>query len=259
MKYLAMIQARCSSSRLPNKVLKDICGKPQLQWVVERVRRSRKVDEVMVVTSIDKTNLPILRLCADMGVRVGIGSENDVLDRYYQTARLLRPEYVIRLTGDCPCADPGLIDLAVSLMDDNTDYCGNPASATFADGLDIEIIKFSALERSWREAVHSFEREHVTQYIIRHQELFNYMDFQSPVGDFGNHRWTVDEPEDFEVIQKVYEHFLYEEHKEDFDYMDILKFLNSRPEIRDINKKFQRNEGLKKSIDEDVIVELASQ
>ncbi len=254
MKYLAMIQARCGSTRLPNKVLKDICGKPQLQWVVERVQRSQKIDEVMVITSIDKSNLPILKLCADIGVRVGIGSEDDVLDRYYQTARLLHPEYVIRITGDCPCIDWGIIDDAIDHMKADTDYCGNSNSATFADGLDFEIIKFSALEQSWNEAIHSFEREHVTQYIIRHQNLFNYMDYLSPIGDFGDQRWTVDEPEDFKLVHKIYEHFVEQEHREDFNYQEILEFLDSHPDIKKINQRYTRNEGLQKSIDEDRII-----
>lgn len=249
-----MIQARCGSTRLPNKVLKDLCGKPQLQRVIERVQKAKLVDEVMVITSIDKANLPILKLCADIGIRVGIGSEDDVLDRYYQTARLLNPEYVIRITGDCPLADPELIDMAIAQMDENTDYCGNPTSATFADGLDIEIIKYSALEKSWKEATHTFEREHVTQYIIRHKDEFNYMDFSSPIGDFGDKRWTVDEPEDFELVQRIYEHFLNEVGTEDFGYKDILGFLNECPEIEEINRKFTRNEGLEKSISEDRIV-----
>lgn len=246
-----MIQARCSSTRLPNKVLKNLCGKSQLQRVIERVQMAKLVDEVMVVTSIDKSNLPILKLGADIGVRVGVGSEDDVLDRYYQTARLIKPEYVIRITGDCPLVDPGLIDMAIAQMNEDTDYCGNAASATFADGLDIEIIKYSALERSWKEAAHTFEREHVTQYIIRHQELFKYMDFISPIGDFGNQRWTVDEPEDFEFVERIYRHFMEEEGTEYFGYKDILGFLKNHPEIMAINRKFQRNEGLDKSIRED--------
>ena len=187
MKYLVMIQARCGSTRLPNKVLKDLCGKPALQRMIERVQRSKVVDEVMVVTSVNRENLPILALCASIGVRVGIGSEDDVLDRYYQTAKLIRPEYVIRLTADCPCFDAELLDLALGEMAPDTDYMGM-TSESFADGLDLEIMKFSALERAWQEANHSFEREHVTQYIIRHPELFRLQNFESPIGYFGNHR-----------------------------------------------------------------------
>lgn len=253
MKYLAMIQARCGSTRLPNKVLLDLCGKPVLLRMVERVRKSISVDEVMVVTSIEKSNLPILKLCAEAGIRVGIGSEQDVLDRYYQTAKLLNPDYVVRITADCPCFDAGLLDEAINGMHLETDYCGM-ISETFADGLDLEIIKFTALEQAWREAVHSYEREHVTQYIIKHPELFKQQDFVSPVGNFGNQRWTLDEPEDFQVITQIYEYFLEVEENENFNYKDILCYLNRNPEVRVLNEKYQRNEGLQRSIKEDVIV-----
>lgn len=254
MKYLVMIQARCGSTRLPNKVLRDLCGKPVLQRMIERVQKSKLVDEVMVITSIEKNNLPILRLCSDLGIRVGIGSEEDVLDRFYQSAKLLKPEYVIRLTADCPCFDAQLLDLALSGLKDTTDYCGM-LSESFADGLDLEIMKFSALAKAWKEANHSFEREHVTQYIIRHPELFELQNFESPIGDFGHHRWTVDEPEDFEVVKRIYEHFLNSENNEFFSYTDILNYLNECPEIRALNKKYTRNEGLAKSIREDHIEE----
>ena len=252
MKYLAMIQARCGSTRLPNKVLMDLCGKPALQRMIERVRLSGRVDEVLVVTSIEKNNLPILKLCSQLGVRVGVGAENDVLDRFYQTAKLLKPEYVIRLTADCPCFDGGLLDLAIEDMDEDADYCGM-VNESFADGLDLEIIKFSALEKAWRESRHSFEREHVTQYIIRHPEMFKVQNFESPIGYFGNHRWTVDEQEDFEVVESIYKHFL-EAGNDKFNYQDILDFLEENPEIKNINAKFTRNEGLAKSIQEDYTV-----
>ena len=250
MKYLVLIQARCGSTRLPNKVLKDLCGKPALQRMIERVQKSKIIDEVMVITSIEKNNLPILNLCSNIGIRVGIGSENDVLDRYYQTAKLLQPEYVIRLTADCPCFDAGLLDLAIKNLDKDTDYCGM-TSESFADGLDLEIMKFSALEKAWKEANHSFEREHVTQYIVRHPELFKLQNFESPIGYFGNHRWTVDEPEDFELVKRIYEHFNNTDVGMEFRYQDILKYLDENPQIASINKHFTRNEGLQKSIKED--------
>jgi len=255
MKYLAMIQARCGSTRLPNKVLKDLCGKPALQRMIERVQGSKCVDEVMVVTSIEKNNLPILKLCSELGIRIGVGSEDDVLDRFYQTAKLLKPEYVIRLTADCPCFDSELLDMAIESMDCDVDYRAM-TSETFADGLDLEIMKYSALEKAWKEANHSFEREHVTQYIIRHPEIFKLQDFESPVGDFGNHRWTVDEPEDLELVKRVYEHFEVELHKEDFGYRDIIEFLERNPEIMALNQKYTRNEGVAKSIKEDRIVDV---
>ena len=257
MKYLAMIQARCGSTRLPNKVLKDLCGKPALQRMIERVQCSKRVDEVMVVTSIEKNNLPILKLCAELGVRVGVGSEEDVLDRFYQTAKLLQPEYVIRLTADCPCFDAELLDRAIDEMDPDTDYMGM-LTESFADGLDLEIMKFSALKKAWAEAHHSFEREHVTQFILRRPEVFKLQNFESPIGPFGEHRWTVDEAEDFEVVRRIYEHFEREPGQEkagEFGYREILAFLKEHPEVAEINRKYARNEGLAKSIREDHIVE----
>lgn len=254
MKYLVMIQARCGSTRLPNKVLKDLCGKPALQRMIERVQRSKMVDEVMVVTSIEKNNLPILKLCSDIGIRVGVGSEDDVLDRFYQSAKLIKPEYVIRLTADCPCFDAGLLDKAISDLNADSDYMAM-TSESFADGLDLEIMKFSALEKAWKEAVHSFEREHVTQFIVRRPEVFKLQNFESPIGYFGNHRWTVDEPEDFEVVEHIYRHFLSTDKGDEFTYTDILEYMKENPDVKKINERFTRNEGLEKSIREDHIVE----
>lgn len=253
MKYAAMIQARCGSSRLPGKVMMDLCGKPVLQRMIERVKKCRYVDEVFVITSFEKNNLPIVSLCAKLGIRVFCGSENDVLDRYYQAARLIEPEYVIRLTADCPLFDAGLLDEAILTLDADADYRGM-MSETFADGLDLEIIKFSALRKAWHEAVHSSEREHVTQYIIRHPEIFRQQDYVSPVGNFGEKRWTVDEPEDFELAEQIYLYFI-GNGREDFGYRDILAYLKENPKLEQLNAMYARNEGLKKSIADDYIVE----
>lgn len=250
MKYLTLIQARCGSTRLPNKVMKSLCGLPALQQMINRVQRSKYIDEVIVVTSIERNNLPILQLCSQVGIRVGVGAEEDVLDRFYQTAKLLSPEYVIRLTADCPCFDPELLDEAIKQMSEDADYCG-ALTESLADGLDFEIMKFDALQKSWKEANHSFEREHVTQYIINHPEMFRLQNFESPIGYFGDHRWTVDEPEDFEVVTKIYEHF---KGSENFGYRDIIAFLEDNPDVKKINAKYHRNEGLKKSIAEDKIL-----
>jgi len=252
MKHLVLIQARCGSTRLPNKVMKDICGKTDLQWVIERVGRSKLVDEVMVITSIEKNNLPLIRLCTELGVRVFVGSENDVLDRYYQAAKLLKPEYVIRITADCPLFDWRYLDMALEKLTDEIDYLGE-FTDSFPDGLDLEIMKFDALKRAWKEANLSSEREHVTQYIRKHPELFNVKNFECPIKGIGNKRWTLDEDEDFILIQKIYQHFL-ENRKEDFYTEDILGYLAGNPEIECINQKYTRNEGLAKSLANDYTI-----
>lgn len=253
MDVLVLIQARCGSSRLPNKVLKDICGKPDLQWVIERVSRAKKVDEVMVITSIEKNNLPLIKLCTELGIRVFVGSENDVLDRYYQAAKLIKPKYVVRVTADCPLFDWRYLDQAIDMMDENTDYLAE-MTETFPDGLDIEIMTFEALESSWEKARLSSEREHVTQYIRKHPELYNCKDLVCPIPNLSNKRWTLDEDEDYTLINEIYKNFTSKE-KEDFVTEDILDFLNQNPELEKVNAKYARNEGLAKSLANDIVVD----
>ena len=139
MKFLAIIQARCGSSRLPSKVLKDLCGKTVLERVVERVKRSRYVDEVIVATTFCKEDLPIVQMVSGMGVRVFAGNALDVLDRYYQAAKLAQPEYVVRITADCPVFDSEILDDAIEKLNPETDYMA-ALSETLPDGLDLEIM-----------------------------------------------------------------------------------------------------------------------
>lgn len=252
MKYLALIQARCGSKRFPNKVMTDLCGKPEIQWVIERVKRSKQVDEVMVITSIEKNNLPLIHLCAELDTRIFVGSEDDVLDRYYQAAKLVQPEYVIRITADCPMFDWHYLDMAIEQIDGKVDYIGE-FTDTFPDGLDIEIMKYEVLEQAWRQARLQSEREHVTQYIRKHPEQFELLDLICPIENIGSYRWTLDEDRDYEMISKVYQHFL-SLGKEDFVTEDILDYLKKHPEIADINSDIIRNEGLLKSLEYDYFV-----
>lgn len=252
MKYIAMIQARCGSSRLPNKVLKDIAGKSDLQWVIERVKRSKYINEVMVVTSIEKNNLPLICLCAEMNIRVFAGSENDVLDRYYQAAKLLNPEYVVRITADCPLFDWRYLDMGIEQLGNETDYMSE-VTESFPDGLDIEIISFSALKKVWKEAYLSSEREHVTLYIKNHPEQFRIQNLECPIAGIGEKRWTLDQDEDYELIGRIYDHFI-TEGKEDFVTEDILEYLDLNPYLENINKEIMRNEGLAKSLKNDRII-----
>jgi len=249
MKYAAIIQARFGASRLPGKVLIDLNGKPVLQRIVERVQKSKHVDEVFVVTSIEKNNLPILRLCADLGVRTFAGSENDVLDRYYQLAKLLQPEYVIRITADCPFYDWTILDSAIDSMKPETDYLSD-FNETLPDGFDIEIMRYTALEVAWHKASLASEREHVTQFIRKNPKQFNLQNFLCPYGDYGHLRLTLDEEADLMLIQKISTHF-YTQKKDDFLLSDIINFLKEKPELTKLNAHIARNEGLAKSLTED--------
>lgn len=255
MKYVVLIQARMGSSRLPDKVMADICGKPDVEWVVQRVKKSKLIDEVMVITSIEKENLPIIEKCAQMGVRTFVGSEDDVLDRYYQAARLIRPEYVIRITADCPMYDAAILDSMLRELKIDTDYM-TIVPDSFPDGLDTEIMKFSALEESWRNARLASEREHVTLYIKNHLELFNIQEYIFPISNTEHYRWTLDEEKDLEFITAVYKYFAEQGMENDFGYRDVLSLLDSYSELVKINDGIGRNEGLVKSVREDKIVDI---
>ncbi len=253
MKYLAAIQARFGSSRLPGKILMDLAGKPVLQRVIERVEKSDLLDEVIVITSAGIADIGTVKLVSGLNRRVFCGSENDVLDRYYQSTRLLEPEYVVRITGDCPLFDARLLDLAIEGMAEDTDYLAN-LTETLADGLDLEIMKFSALEKAWQNARLASEREHVTLYIKNHPEQFKLQNFECPLGNLNKERWSLDEPEDYALLKTVYEHF----GNDGFSTEDVLLFLDENPELRELNFKYGRNEGLEKSLREDRILDINS-
>lgn len=253
MRYVAMIQARCGSTRLPNKVLADLCGKPVLQRVIERVQKSKNIDEVMVVTSIERNNLPLIKLCTELDVRVFVGSETDVLDRYYQAARLISPDYIARITADCPLYDWNTLDDMIESINPKTDYY-RISNEEFPDGLDTEIISFKALRKAWKDARLVSEREHVTLYIKNHPEEFSLQDYVFPIPNTGHYRWTLDEQSDYQMIDAVYKYFTYMG-KEDFGVNDIIDYLNSHPEIEALNGGIVRNEGLLKSLREDHTVE----
>lgn len=243
---LAILQARMSSTRLPGKVLKPILGKPMLVRQLERVRRAGRIDRLIVATSTDPSDDPIEALCRDEGVEYYRGKLDDVLDRFYQAAAPLRPNHVVRLTGDCPLADPVIIDQVCEFyLEGGFDYATNALQPTFPDGLDIEICRFECLEQAWREAVLPSHREHVTPFIHKNPQRFRIGHFRGDA-DLSNLRWTVDEPDDFSLVTNIYE-ALYPVDP-GFDTAAILTLLAKFPEWKTANTKHQRNEGGKKSL-----------
>ena len=249
---LGLLQARFSSTRLPGKVLKPILGKPMLWLQIERIRRSTLIDRLVVVTSEDESDQEIVRSCKTLGVDVFTGSLDDVLDRFYQCAKSIQPQHIVRLTGDCPLADPRVIDSVIQFhLDGSHDYSSNSVRPTFPDGLDVEVMTFAALEQAWREASLRSQREHVTPYLYRDHETQAHfkLGFYKETPDLSHLRWTVDIPADFELIREVYE-ALYPK-KPDFGMRDILDLLEARPELSQINSKIERNAGYKKSLEAD--------
>lgn len=251
MKFLVIIQARCGSTRLPSKVLKEIEGKTALEQMLDRVSRSARADEIMVATTINPEDLSIVNLVSGLGYRVFAGNSSDVLDRYYQAAKLVRPEYVVRLTADCPLFDWRLLDEAVDELNGESDDLFS-YTETFPDGEDLEIFRFRVLEEMWENARLASEREHVTLYVKNHPEIYKLQNYECKIGNLKDERWTLDEPEDLEVIRAVYRHFA---PRTDFSMEEIYKFLQEHPEIRELNQKYIRNEGLLISLAEDKVIE----
>ena len=160
------------STRLPGKVLMELEGKPLLQRVVERVKRAKKIDEIIIATTKNKEDKKLTEFAEKLKVKSYAGSEDDVLDRYYQAAKKFGAENIVRITSDCPLIDPEIVDDIISYyLNNDFDYVSNTISPTYPDGLDTEVFSFKALERAWKEAKKGFEREHVTPYINRHPEI----------------------------------------------------------------------------------------
>ena len=244
---IGILQARMSSTRLPGKVLLPLVGQPMLAHQIERLRRARSLERLLVATTVEERDDPIAALAAELGLDCFRGSRDDVLDRYYRAAEPLRPAYVVRLTADCPLADWDIIDRAVDFaVSGGFDYASNTLRPTWPDGLDVEVMTFAALETAWREATSPVDREHVTPYIIARPERFAQGSLQSEL-DLSAMRWTVDEPRDFEFVSRVYEH-LYPGDPA-FTTADVLALLQARPELMELNRGIERNEGLRLSIE----------
>jgi spore coat polysaccharide biosynthesis protein SpsF len=227
---LAILQARMSSTRLPGKVMADVAGAPMILRQVERLRRSRRLGGVLVATSIDPSDDGLAAMLTLHDVPVCRGPLDDVLARFEGALRAHPAEVVVRLTADCPLADPEVIDATVDLLTSRgLDYAANtPAHRTYPKGLDVEVMRAAALMEAAREAVDPYEREHVTPYLYRHPEMFA-QDFISQDEDEGEVRWTVDRADDLEFVRSVYG-ALYPK-KPDFTSADVRALVRDRPDL----------------------------
>ncbi|NMB61260.1 MAG: NTP transferase domain-containing protein [Chloroflexi bacterium] len=235
-KIVAIVQARMGSSRLPGKVLRDISGKPMLAWVVERARKANTLSEVMVATTTDKDDDLIAQVCDTMKVACFRGDIYDVLDRYYQAAREIQADVIIRLTADCPLIDPRLVDLVVEkFIEEKVDFAANrlppPFERTYPIGLDVEVVSFSALERTWREATEKHEREHVLPYLYDVPDRFHIYIVNNEI-NYGSYRWTVDTEPDLQFVRAV---FALLPDRERFSWTDVLKIIKDHPDLTAIN------------------------
>jgi len=231
-KVVAIIQARMGSTRLPGKVLADIDGHPMLWHVVQRTRAAKTLHEVIVATTTEPADDAIAAFCREHKAICFRGSEKDVLDRYYQAAREHDVQNIVRITSDCPLIDPEVVDKTVrAFWDEQPDYASNTLVRTYPRGLDTEVVTFRALELAWREARQSYQRAHVTPFLYENPGRFRIVPVTGD-HDFSDDRWTVDTPEDLELVRAIYARFAGKE----FLHRDILRLMEREPQLREINR-----------------------
>jgi len=229
------------STRMPAKVLKPVCGTPLIGLLLERLSRAARVDQIVLATSTEARNDALADYARSAGYTVYRGSENDVLDRYYQAAREANADLVVRITGDCPLVDPAVVDAVIArLLESGSDYASNVDPPTYPDGLDVEVFTRQALEKAWAEARADREREHVTLYLCE-SGRFSRTNLAN-AQDRSAWRWTVDEPEDFEVVRKVFEHF---SPRRDFDWHEVEALRGTHPQWFEANRHLERDAGAK--------------
>lgn len=243
MRIIAIVQARMRSSRLPGKVLIKINGKAVVDHVVERLKMSKRLTDVVVAIADTKEDKELENHLKKMGYNYFVGSEDDVLDRFYQAAKKFKAELVVRITSDCPLIDPKLVDLNIEkYLDGGYDYVSNDPPAgeglSFPRGTDVEVLSFKTLEKVHKVAVEKDDREHVTLYVRWHPEIFNrfYLKANGKLRR-PDIRISLDTPQDLELINKLFEKLKF---KKEFYLEDIIKIFEEDPSLLDINKDIKQ-------------------
>jgi len=235
----AIIQARMGSSRLGGKVMMKVLDKPLLQHMIERLKYSQYIEEIIIATTTNERDGEIVNLCEKLNINFFCGSENDVLDRYYNTAKKNNVDIIVRMTSDCPLIDPEISDKVISYYiknQDRFDYVSNMHPPTYPDGLDTEIFPFDVLEKTWDNAKQPHEREHVSPYIWDNPSTFRIGNVTHEKELHLQERWTLDYEKDYLFLKRVFEE-LYPT-KKIFYMNDVLDLLNRKPEIRKINQDY---------------------
>ena len=233
---MAIVQARMTSTRLPGKVLLPILGIPMLTLQLERMRRASSMDGIVIATTVNAADDPIIELCNQQNIAYFRGSEQDVLSRYAETAHAFGIDVVVRITSDCPLIEPALIDRAVGVFlqaHGELDYVSNSLQPSYPYGLAVEVFSRQALDQAHRLAAQQEEREHVTPYIYWRPGQFRIKSLTHNE-NLSHHRWTVDTPEDFELVSKIYG-ALYPQNP-NFDMNQTLQLLDKYPEWMHINR-----------------------
>ncbi|MGQ0790632.1 MAG: cytidylyltransferase domain-containing protein [Nitrosopumilaceae archaeon] len=247
-KITALIQTRIQSTRLPNKVLALIENRSLIWYIIERLKNSKTLEQIVLTIPSSAEDRLLIKIAEDSNVLAFIGDENDVLGRFYNAAVKFSADPIIRITGDCPLVDPYLLDKMVEFyLENNYDYVSNTIIPTYPDGLDIEVFSFDTLSKAFTEAKLKSEREHVTPFIWKNPTIFRLHNYEN-TEDQSNYRWCVDEPPDLDLIRLIYSNL---KPKIVFPFKEVIRLMESNPELLKINDKIKRNEGYLKSIRDD--------
>jgi len=238
-RIVAVVQARMGSSRLPGKVLQPVVGKPLIEILLMRLARSRLIDQIVLATSDDPRNAPLAQLVEAMGYEVWRGSETDVRSRYLGVARQTDATALVRITGDCPLVDGGLVDTVIEdFIESGADYASNIQPETYPDGMDVEVFSTAALELACQQSQASADREHVTPF-LRQSDCIRRSSVVHDE-DLSNWRWTVDEQADLDVTRRIFERLA---PKLDFPWQTVAGLNRTEPGIFEPNAQIKRNEG----------------
>ena len=239
---IAVLQARMSSKRLPGKVMLELNGKPMIYWQAKRIIEAKSVNQLVVATSIDSTDDLLVDYLEENSIDVYRGSLNNVLSRFNSVATDNPSTALIRLTADCPLVMPELIDEMVEkFYEQDVDYLSNTLKPTFPDGLDIEIMKPSALAKLAGFSLEEMELEHVTYGLYTRPHIFKVSNYLNST-DQSSERWTVDYQEDFDFIRSIFQEFLGREHE--FLYRDVIELLARNHKLKNYMGRHRRNEDL---------------
>ena len=239
MNVVAIVQARMESARLPGKVLKDILGKPMLWHLVTRVQKAKYIDDVVIATTVNKEDDSLEEFAVDNNLGIYRGSENDIVDRFFNAGKKYNADIVVRVWGDCPLIDPNLIDkVLLKFINGSYDYADNSHPATYPFGMNFEVYSFKSLERIWNEVDDEFYREYPFEYINANRDSFKTM-FDKNEVDLSNINLTVDYIEDFELVTEIFKNLRGD--KEPFHLGEILKLLESHPALAEMNQGLARN------------------
>lgn len=243
MRVVAIVQARMGSTRLPGKVLRDLCGETMLARVMNRLGRAHLIHALLVATTDRSADDAIVEECRRCAFPVFRGDQDDVLDRYFRAAQLVKADVIVRVTSDCPLIDPEVTDKTIAAFlearpdkarpdDARPDYAANNLVRTYPRGLDTEVFSVNALAHAWQQARKPYERSHVTPYIYEHPADFKILTVTGDA-DYSSHRWTVDTPEDLEFMRAIYERL---KENPGFVWRDVLDLVEREPQLVELNR-----------------------